>query len=60
MEEVFVFCELGRTRIGRITSGIVALVVVGCSLSFFVEARLVFSERPPLGYDALLCFCRLA
>ena len=43
-----------------------SLVVLSLWLSlvvpsrFFVEARLVFSERPPLGYDALLCFCRLA
>ena len=26
----------------------------------FSEARFVFSGRPPLGYDALLCFCYLA
>ena len=26
----------------------------------FHEARFVFSGRPPLGYDALLCFCYLA
>ena len=26
----------------------------------FSEARFVFSGRPPLGYDALLCFCYFA
>ena len=49
-----------RTRVGGSTSCILALVVMTCYLSCIFEARLVFSGRPPLGYDILLWFCCLA
>ena len=53
------YCK--RTRIGRIKSGILALVAVSCFfLLHFFAAALVFSGRPLLGYDVLSRFRCLA